>query len=209
MHQDLPEVHLIDDDDSARESLEILLRSSGLDVKSYPSAVRWLDQHDVNSVSCVVADIRMPGIDGIELQRIMLDQNIETPVIFISGDADVSTASQVLRSGAIDLLEKPVDGEILLQRIEDALEQSRRIVSRKREQNRVIELLSSLTERESEVLPFIHSGSSLKQIASHFGVTVPTASRHQSRVFDKLGVDSVADLIRLLDAAGVIVGKNG
>jgi FixJ family two-component response regulator len=198
-----PKVFLIDDDDSARESLEFLLTSKGFSVSSFPSAVHWLSAFKQTSVACVVADICMPGIDGPELQRIMLDRDIDVPIVFISGCADVNLATTTLRNGAIDLLEKPIDGDLLADRIRDGFMISRKNLAANQERIRINELLVSLTEKEREVLPLVYSGKSLKQIAAHFDVTVPTASRHQSRAFDKLGIESVAQLIRMLDAAGV------
>ncbi len=200
-------VYLIDDDDAARESLKFLLESKGFKITCFKSPVHWLNTLDESVVCCLLLDLRMPAIDGLELQQMLIDRNMPTPIIFISGDVDVSSATRALRNGAIDLLEKPVDGKVLAARVERALDVSRREHSARAEKRRIQSLISSLTDREREFLPLVFEGQSLKQIARHFGVTVPTASRHQSRTFEKMEVDSTAQLIRLLNSVNFDISR--
>jgi FixJ family two-component response regulator len=200
-------VYLVEDDCASLESLALMLTSRGFEVVCFSSATEALDAMDANLVSCLVADIRMPNIDGLALQRLMLERDMGIPIVFVSGHADVRTATTALKSGALDLLEKPIDSGLLCRLITEAFELSASRLRTKAKRTRVESLLASLTDRERDVLPLIYVGKSLKQIALHFDVTVPTASRHQSRVFEKLGIESAAQLIRMFDSAELDIAR--
>jgi FixJ family two-component response regulator len=188
-------VYLVDDDDAIRDSLSLLLRSVGLDCEVYASALEFLGAYDPTRHSCLVADIRMPGLSGLELQQRLNEQRSEVPVIFITGHGDVPMAVNAMKSGASDFIQKPFRDQDLIDRIQKALaKDSERRASRAQE-DAIRERLSTLTPRETEVMRRVVRGQANKVIALDLGVSQRTVELHRARVMRKLKMRSLADLV--------------
>jgi two-component system, LuxR family, response regulator FixJ len=188
-------VYLVDDEFSVRDSLTLLIESAGKTVRSFESAEAFLKNYDNKKPGCLLLDIRMPTMSGLELQDELLSRDISIPIIFISGHAGIPDSAKAFRSGAVDFLEKPFDNEILLERIEEAINKdiaSRELcVARLTIQNR----LDSLTLREHEVLSLIVKGHSNKEIAKMLDISNRTVEAHRARIMEKMQADSLADLM--------------
>jgi FixJ family two-component response regulator len=194
-------VAIIEDDDSVRQALSFQLRTAGFEVAAYSSAEALLETSDAKEFDCVVADIYLPRMNGLQLQE-ELNRTIPfASIVFITGHGDLSLGMQAMRKGAVDFLEKPVDDRVLLSSIARGAELSRR---RRAERSRLIELEErhrSLTSREREVFALITSGLLNKQVASELGTTERTVKAHRASVMIKMGAGSIADLVRM---AGVL-----
>jgi two-component system, LuxR family, response regulator FixJ len=198
-----PVVYVVDDEETSREAIGRMVKQRGIAFQAHSTAIEFLDGFDPNTYGCVVLDFRMPGLDGIELQRRMNERKFKIPIIFVSEKPEVATATSAMRAGALDLMEKPIKSEELWPRLTQAFEQEYRRFKQNRKAIALERGIKTLTSKEREVLPYIYKGLSLKQIAGKFNVTVATASRHQSRVFEKLGVESSVELIHLVKAANL------
>jgi two-component system response regulator FixJ len=199
-----PTVHVVDDDPQVRESLSLLIQSAGLAPVVYASAEEFLAtcRTTLNAPVCLVLDVRMPGLSGLGLQRELTARGIEIPIIMISGYADVPTAVQAMGAGAMDFLEKPFSRQTLLQRILEALDRS---AQQRFEQTRRAEIfarVATLSSREREVMGLLVAGKNAKHIAAQFGIGEKTVLKHRSRVFDKLKVDNIAELVRIVLSLG-------
>jgi two-component system response regulator FixJ len=190
-----PLVYLVDDDDAIRDSLGLLLRSVGLDCEVYASALEFLGAYDSTRHSCLVADIRMPGLSGLELQQRLNEQRAEVPVIFITGHGDVPMAVNAMKSGASDFIQKPFRDQDLLDRIHKALAKDRERRAQRVEEDAIRELLTTLTPRETEVMKRVVRGQANKVIALDLGVSQRTVELHRARVMRKLKMRSLADLV--------------
>ena len=199
-----PTVFVVDDDRAMRESLSWLLDSVGLRVRSYATAADFLAEHDPAQPGCLVLDVRMPGMSGLDLQSELASRGVELPTIVITGHAEVSMAVRAVKAGAIDFIEKPFSDQLLLDRVRQALEVDleAREVRRRREDAR--RRLATLTAREREVLDLVVAGKANKEIASALGVSPKTVEVHRAHVMSKMCVDSLAELIRLTLLAGEI-----
>jgi len=199
-----PTVFVVDDDRAMRESLSWLLDSVGLRVRSYATAADFLAEHDPAQPGCLVLDVRMPGMSGLDLQAELARRGVELPTIVITGHAEVSMAVRAVKAGAIDFIEKPFSDQLLLDRVRQALEidLEAREVRRRREHAR--RRLATLTAREREVLNLVVAGKANKEIASALGVSPKTVEVHRAHVMSKMCVDSLAELIRLTLLAGGI-----
>lgn len=192
-----PTVFIIDDDVDALESLQCLLESIGLTVEAYSSSSRFLQGFDAARPGCIVLDVRMPELSGLELQQELLRRGPPPPIIVITGHADVPVCAAAFRAGAFDFIEKPVNHQMLLGRIQRAIELD---VARRRDVEHRSELrsrLALLTPRECEVMEMIVSGKTLKQIATILEVSIQTASKHRTRVLEKMEVTTDVGLARL------------
>jgi FixJ family two-component response regulator len=190
-----PLVYLVDDDEAIRDSLGLLLRSVGLDCEVYASALEFLGAYDPTRHSCLVADIRMPGLSGLELQQRLNDQRAEVPVIFITGHGDVPMAVNAMKSGASDFIQKPFRDQDLLDRINKALAKDRDRRAQRVQDDAIRELLATLTPRETEVMKRVVRGQANKVIALDLGVSQRTVELHRARVMRKLKMRSLADLV--------------
>jgi FixJ family two-component response regulator len=194
-------IAIIEDDDSVRQALSFQLRTAGFEVDSYSSAEGLLEASDAKEFDCVVADVYLPKMNGLQLQE-ELNRTIPfASIVFITGHGDLSLGMQAMRKGAVDFLEKPVDDRALLSSIARGADLSRR---RRAERSRLIELEErhrSLTSREREVFALITSGLLNKQVASELGTTERTVKAHRASVMIKMGAGSIADLVRM---AGVL-----
>jgi FixJ family two-component response regulator len=196
-------VFLIDDDASVRKGVSRLLRSAGYHSEAFGSASDFLTREQHSGPACVIVDVQMPGINGIDLQNVLIQRRREEQLVFITGHGDIPMCAQAMKAGAIDFLPKPFRDTELLQCVERALARSadqRRRGTDKAEARRRLDLL---TPREFEVMQLVVTGMLNKQIASELGTAEKTIKVHRGRVMKKLGVVSVAELVRLVEAAQV------
>ena len=190
-------VYLIDDEFSVRDSLTLVLESAGLRVKSFESAEDFLKNYNNEYPSCLILDVKMPCMSGLELQEALLKRNISIPIIFISGHAGISQSAKAFRAGAVDFLEKPFDHEVLLARITEVIQKN---IEYRWRLNVHFELANRhycLTEREREVLTLISEGSSNKEAANLLSISSRTVEAHRARIMKKMEVDSFVDLVML------------
>ena len=203
MNGEAPVVFLIDDDASVREGVADLLRSVGLQVRSFASPQEFIDSKRPDAPGCLVLDVRLPGPSGLELQRMLASFNIELPIIFISGHGDIAMSVRAIKSGAIEFLTKPLNEQQLLDAVHAGIEQDR---SRRQEAIALTELrtrLEALTSREREILLLVVSGKPNKQIAAHLGLSEMTVKVHRSQVMHKMRAKSAIDLVRITDKLGI------
>ncbi len=189
-------VALIDDDSAVLHSMRLLIESRDIPVACFESAEAFLEQLPEAKPSCVVADVRMPGMTGLELQRELKQRNHEAPLILISGHADVSMAVEALKQGAFDFFEKPYDGERLAASVFDAVQKGRRQNSETNERIDIAERLKALSPRQREVLEFVACGMSNKQIAAKLNISPRTVETYRAWVMERIGAQNVADLVR-------------
>lgn len=202
-----PLVYVVDDDEGVRSALRALIHSADLNVETYASAEDFLENHRPGRPGCLVLDLNMPGLSGLELQRRLTENQIELPIIMLTGEGSVSTAVTALQGGAVDFMEKPANPAELLSRIQKAIE---RDIARREalaERARARQRLTALTAREREVMEYVITGSSNKVIAFDLNISERTVELHRSRVMKKLGVRSVAELIHAVLTATVETGS--
>lgn len=193
-----PIVFVVDDDPAICESLANLLESRGLRVRTYPSAEEFLAAYDPRQPGCAVLDVRLRGMSGLELQACLARDGNSLPIIILTGHGDIPMAVRAAKAGAVDFLEKPVNDEVLLQRIHLALEQERHTRSDRRWDHEVANRVADLTPREREVMDLIVAGLPNKQVAIRLNITEKTVEVHRRRVLQKMGVHSAVDLVRLV-----------
>jgi FixJ family two-component response regulator len=189
-------IYLVDDDDAVRDALGLLLRSIGLDCELYPSALEFLERYDPTRHACLVADIRMPGLSGLELQQKLNEQSAQLPIIFITGHGDVPMAVNAMKSGASDFLQKPFRDQDLIDRIHKALAADRERRAGRAQQDLIRARLALLTPRETEVMERVVKGQANKVIAMDLGVSQRTIELHRARVMHKLQMRSLAELVQ-------------
>jgi len=192
-----PTVFVVDDDEAVRKALSLLIKSAGISVESYASAGEFLDGYDPKRPGCLVLDIRMPGMNGLELQEKLVSKQIKIPVIIITGHGDVPTAVRAIKKGVVDFVEKPFDDHIILDRIRMAIEQDNETRRDMAQRAEVESRLALLTPREREVMNLLVAGKASKEIAFEFGLSRKTVDIHRSHIMMKLGLDSLADLVRI------------
>lgn len=195
-------VFVVDDDDAARDSLVMLLKSDGLTTKGFASAHEFLAKFDTGLRGCVVTDLRMPSMDGIELIRELKALSCLLPVIVITGHADVSRAVDAMKAGATDFIEKPYEAEQLLRAVRSCIEENDAAIDANAARTRVMRRLESLTGRERQVLDLIVEGASNKIIASTLSISPRTVEIYRANVMSKMRAESLSDLIRSTIAAG-------
>jgi two-component system response regulator FixJ len=197
-------VHVIDDDEALRDSLAFLLRSADLEVMSHSSAAAFLDSLPLTGLTCIITDVRMPGLSGIDLLRRIRELGIEVPVIVITGHGDVPLAVEAMRFGAIDFLEKPFDDEILLQSVRAALRQQAGTAKRQSERAEIEGRLGTLSPRERDVLGGLVAGRANKQIAFELGISPRTVEIYRANLMDKMQAGSLSDLVRMALIVGML-----
>jgi len=190
-------VFVVDDDPAVRQSLRWLIESVGLTVKAYGTANEFLEQYSHDGHGCLVLDVRMPGLSGLDLQEKLAARNIEIPIIVVTGHADVPMAIRAIKAGALDFIEKPFNDQVLLERIGQALAADARIRKTQNERAEIAARLESLTSREREVMEMVVSGKANKVIAGQLGVSQKTVEVHRANVMKKMQVESLAGLVRL------------
>jgi FixJ family two-component response regulator len=198
MDRDAPCVYVVDDDEAVRDSLKVLLSSVGLSSRAYASAPDFLEDHDPDQHSCLVADIRMPGMSGLDLQDELNRRASTIPIVFITGHGDVPMAVDAMKSGALDFIQKPFRDQDLLDRIHQALEWDAKRREENQEASDVRAKLATLTARETEVMERVVGGQANKVIALDLGVSQRTVEIHRARVMQKMGARSLADLVRMV-----------
>jgi FixJ family two-component response regulator len=193
---------IVDDDASVRTSLSRLLRSCGYEVEVFDSGEALVARGPFDGLGCVILDLRMPGASGIDVQEQLAGDAGHLPVIFLSGHGDVPDSVRAMKQGAVDFLTKPVDDGVLLAAIDVALARHADARTARAERDAIRRKLDALTAREREVLRYVVTGALNKQIAGVLGIAEGTVKVHRGRVMEKLGAQSVADLVRLYAAAG-------
>lgn len=197
-------VFLIDDDASVRKGATRLLRSAGYKSEMFASASDFLARTPHPGPSCVIVEVRMPGLSGIDLQEVLLQRRREEQLVFITGYGDIGMCAQAMKAGAVDFLPKPFGGDELLQCVERALLRSAEQRGRRAERDAARRLLDLLTPREFEVMQLVITGMLNKQIAAELGTAEKTVKVHRGRVMQKLRVTSVAELVRLVQKACIV-----
>ena len=199
-----PTVFIIDDDASVCRFLSRLVKQSGLEARTFPSAEDFLQTRDgpVRHPACLVLDLQMPGLGGLELQRKLATDPAPCPVIFISGNGDIPTTVKAMKQGAVTFLTKPFASAELLHAIGEALERHSGLLASVSQAGSIRDHIGHLTDREREVMAWVITGALNKQIAGELGIVEQTVKVHRSRVMEKMGAVSVAGLVRLCDTAG-------
>ena len=209
MTQNPSTVFLVDDDPSVRRALARLIKSAGYQVQTFVSAREFLDRMpDSMGPACLVLDVRMPGLSGLDLQRELQSADATLPIIFITGHGDIPMSVKAMKDGAVDFLPKPVKDKDLLRAIEPALARSLRERAARDELEKIQSRVETLTAREREVMSLVVKGWLNKQIASELGTVEKTIKVHRARVMDKMQVDSVAELVRITEKIGVPLKSN-
>ena len=198
MNQGLPIVFIVDDDEAVRNSLRLLVKSVGLTAVALVSAQEFLTSYDPLQPGCLVLDVRMPGMSGLELQQRLNLLGAVIPVIFITGHGDVPMAVEAMQQGAFDFLQKPFRDQDLIDRIQRALEKDRANRAALGERSRIREQHETLTPREREVLALVTSGKANKVMAADLGLSQRTIEIHRARVMEKMGASSLAHLVRMV-----------
>jgi FixJ family two-component response regulator len=213
--QAAPVVFVVDDDVSIRESLDLLIRCEGWKPEIFASAEEFLGRARARVPSCLVLDMFLPNLNGLELQKLVAADRSDLPIIFITGSGDVPTTVRAMKAGAQEFLTKPFDDNVLLNAIRQALERSRAALCREMEMQAVRSCYESLTGRERQVMALVVSGKLNKQVGSELGISEVTVKAHRGRVMQKMKADSLPDLVktaaklRFAGASGAIVRSAG
>lgn len=194
-------VYIVDDDQAIRHAMGLLLKSVGHEHLVFTSADEFLESHTGNNNGCLVLDIRMPGLSGLELQQKLIESGSSLPIIFISGHGDIPMAVEAMQKGAFDFIQKPFRDQELLDRISEALNTARRQESEREQKLDVQDRIDTLTKREHEVLDLVVTGKPNKIIAHELGVSQRTIEIHRARVMEKMRAKSLAELVRMHMAA--------
>jgi two-component system response regulator FixJ len=197
-------IYVIDDDEAARQSLEFLLKAAGLNVRSFESAQDFLDLLPEINSGCVITDVRMPNVTGIDLLRCIKQSGIDIPVIVITGHGDVSLAVEAMKIGAVDFLEKPFDDETLLAAVKTALSRNEGSARRNAELTQINERLAALSNRERQVLEGLVAGKANKVIAFDLGISPRTVEIYRANLMTKMAANSLSDLVRMAMTAGIL-----
>jgi FixJ family two-component response regulator len=201
-------VIVVDDDVAVREALASLARSIGLHVKLFPSAHEFLQSPRPESPSCVVLDVRLPGLSGLDLQRQLLEGGMNIPIIFITGHGDIPMSVRAMKAGAVEFLTKPFRDQDLIDAVQSALQIDRAARLQEAEMAELRQRFASLTPREQEVMGWVVTGLLNKQIASEIGTSEITVKVHRGQMMRKMAAESVADLVRMASRLGVPAGMH-
>lgn len=196
-------VFVVDDDAPLRDSLADLLRSVGLRVETFASAQEFLQSKRPDVPSCLVLDVRLKGLSGLDLQKRLIEADIEIPIIFITGHGDIPMAVQAMKAGAVEFLRKPFRDQDLLDAVQQALERDRKAREQRAEIAELRSRFDSLTPREREVMALVAAGLLNKQVAGELGTSEASVKVHRQHVMEKIGADSLAELVRMADKIGI------
>ncbi len=203
MSDDLPVVYVVDDDPSVRTALERLFTSVRLAVETFNSAQEFLEHERADVPGCLVLDVRLPGLSGLDLQTELAKTDADLPIVFITGHGDIPMSVRAIKAGAVDFLPKPFKNQDLLDAVGKAIDQHRKARSDRVEHRKIQGLVELLTDREREVLVHVVAGMMNKNIAKRLEVTVATIKAHRGRAMQKMQVDSLAELVRMAERAGI------
>ena len=203
-----PVIFVVDDDPSVRKSLTRVMTSAGYAVETFASARDFLAREPLVGPCCVVLDVRMPGLTGLDLQETLARSGHRMPIVFITGHGDISMSVKAMKGGAVDFLTKPFDVENLLEAVQRALTKRIKYLGDEGRTAEVLERVKLLTPRETEVFALVVTGMLNKQIAGQLDIAEKTVKVHRARVMEKMRAGSVAELVRLADQAGVIVPRS-
>lgn len=190
-------VHILDDDDISLWTLQNILESVGAKIMTYRSAHDFLKQYRSNPCECVVSDVRMPEISGLQLQKQLISAGSPPPIIFVTGHSEISAAVEAMRSGAFDFIEKPVNGHLLIEKVQNALAYSREIHKTRLSDATRQARLALLTPKEKEIIERVIQGQSSREIANEFDLSVRTVENHRARIMEKLHISSAVELVKL------------
>ena len=199
-------IYVIDDDEAVRQSLEFLLKTAGIAVRGFDSAKAFLEVLPQVGFGCIITDVRMPEITGIDLLRKVKEANLDLPVIVITGHGDISLAVEAMKIGAIDFLEKPFDDDHLLAAVRNALDREADQVKRKAEVTDIQDKLAALSNRERQVLEGLVAGNANKTIAFDLGISPRTVEIYRANLMTKMAANSLSDLVRMAMVAGILEG---
>jgi FixJ family two-component response regulator len=206
--KETPIVFIVDDDVSVRESLEALINWAGWRPETFESAQQFLTRPRTTVPCCLILDVSLPGLSGLELQKMIAADRIDMPIIFITGHGDIPMSVQAMKAGAIEFLTKPIDDEALLTAIRHAIERSRVTLEKETEIQALQERYSSLTPREREVMLLVVSGLLNKQVGAKLGISEITVKAHRGKMMEKMEAGSLADLVRMSVSLHLMPTKN-
>ena len=203
MRESAPTLYVVDDDPDVLKAIERLLESTGLSVSTFSSPHRFLESYDRNAPGCLVLDLALPGLSGLDVQRLLEQQGSVLPIVFLTGRGDIAASVQAMKRGAADFLTKPIDDTALIAAVHEALARDQALRSARLERERMAKCLAALTERERQVLERVVAGRRNKEIAAELGTTEKTIKFHRGNLMRKMGVRVVADLVKLAGRARV------
>ena len=198
-----PVIAIVDDDPSVREGLHSLIKSAGWRAETFASAQEFLARRGADAPSCLILDLQLPGLSGLDLQKRMAEVNLEIPIVFLTGHGDIPASVQAMKAGAIEFLTKPVEEEDILRAIQEAVQRDRRMRRQHAEMHDLQSRYDTLTAREREVMQQVISGLLNKQVAAELKITEFTVKIHRAHVMQKMRADSLADLVRMAENLGI------
>jgi len=196
-------IAIVDDDPSVRRGLERLIRSAGWSAEIFTSAQEFLDRPRTDAPGCLVLDLQLPGLSGLDLQKRMAEAGLEIPIVFLTGHGNIPASVQAMKAGAIEFLTKPVDEQDLLRAIQEAVERDRHTRQHHADMRELRERYDSLTPREREIMRHVISGLLNKQVAGELKITEDTVKFHRGHMMRKMRADSLADLVRMAESLGI------
>ena len=193
-----PTAYVVDDDEAIRTLWRWLMESNGIAVQTFSTAAEFIAAYKAGGLACLVLDVRLPGMSGLELQDYLKHEGIEIPIVFVSGHGDVPTAVSAIKGGAVDFIQKPFGYREVLAIIQRAFERDAEIREKRAKRSQVTDRVAALTEREREVMQRVIEGKLNKVMADELGISVKTVEFHRAKVMEKMGADSVAALVQLM-----------